>query len=150
MSKFCLGCVKVSGLKILLHCFGKPCLSYHLSYHCLDSLVELGLVSCFLLKKAMHYSIRIIWLVLVKPLLANLTPAVYVTSFSTLISWFTYDWKKKRWLRRASMSSLRANCALQIWCPSMMGLVGRGKSNWHHLFGLLQSIWHYPTWYPCL
>lgn len=85
MSKFCLGCVKVSGLKILLHCFGKPCLSYHLSYHCLDSLVELGLVSCFLLKKAMHYSIRIIWLVLVKPLLANLTPpAVYVTSFLPL------------------------------------------------------------------
>lgn len=148
MSKFCLGCVKVSGLKILLHCFGKPCLSYHLSYHCLDSLAELGLVFAEE-SDALFYKDYLVSFSQTSPS-KSYSSCSLCNFFFTLISWFTYDWKKKRWLRRTSMSSLRANRALQIWCPSMMGLVGRGKSNWHHLFGLLQSIWHYPTWYPCL
>jgi len=50
------------------------------------------------------------------------------------------------------MPSIRANRAWQIWWPSTTRLQRWwiNKNNWHHLPGLVQSIWRCPAQCPCL
>lgn len=114
MSRFCLGCVKVPDLLILLHSFGKSCISYPFpggrggggelypvaavlscasSTRCLACLAELRLLSCFLLNKMMHHSTKINWLVWVKAFPSKShSSCSSCNSFFTLSFYFPRNW----------------------------------------------------------